>query len=513
MLSKSQRFLKTSLYRKGNMAWLWLITGTALLLFLTVIGFLSRYRRCPSDRVLVVYGRVGAGRSARCLHGGAAFVWPVIQDYRYLDLHPMSIDIQLNNALSKQNIRVSVPSTFTIGVTTDPDKMCNAAERLLGLTNAQMTQLTKEIIFGQMRLVVATMRIEEINSDRDRLIEAITNNVSTELEKVGLRLINVNIQDVTDESGYIEALGKEASAKAIADAKIKVAQAERDAEIGKALAEREMAVSVATAQAEGIKGKNDAQIQIAQSSSDLRIKQAEATRAAQVAENLAKADIERQTFEATTKAQQSRAEMQRKQQYAEHVVPAEISREAAVVQAQAEAQRVAIAAEAEGKRIVTIKQAEALAADAEAKRILAIKQAEGQGVKAVLEGRAEGFRQLVSSAGGNAGEAVVVLVADQLPGLVDSQMKAISNLKIDKVVVWGGTEDGKSGISSLLKDLITGLPPVTDLAKAVGVELPPVLGQVRSSTDPFPGGDGAPSQRPPQSNQTVNEAQPREHRN
>jgi flotillin len=495
------------------MAWLWLITGTALLLFLTVIGFLSRYRRCPSDRVLVVYGRVGAGRSARCLHGGAAFVWPVIQDYRYLDLHPMSIDIQLNNALSKQNIRVSVPSTFTIGVTTDPDKMCNAAERLLGLNNAQMTQLTKEIIFGQMRLVVATMRIEEINSDRDRLIEAITNNVSTELEKVGLRLINVNIQDVTDESGYIEALGKEASAKAIADAKIKVAQAERDAEIGKALAEREMAVNVATAQAEGIKGKNDAQMQIAQSNSDLRIKQAEAVRAAQVAENLAKADIERQTFEATTKAQQARAEMQRKQQYAEQVVPAEISKDATVVQAQAEAQRIAIAAEAEGKRIVTIKQAEALAADAEAKRILAIKQAEGQGVKAVLEGRAEGFRQLVASAGGNAGEAVVVLVADQLPGLVDSQMKAISNLKIDKVVVWGGADDGKSGISSLLKDLITGLPPVTDLAKAVGVELPPVLGQVRSSTDSFRGGDGAASERPPQSNQTVNEAKPGEHRN
>jgi flotillin len=495
------------------MAWLSLIAGTALLLFLTVIGFLSRYRRCPSDRVLVVYGRVGAGRSARCLHGGAAFVWPVVQDYKYLDLHPMSIDIQLNNALSKQNIRVSVPSTFTIGVTTDPDKMCNAAERLLGLSNVQMTQLTKEIIFGQMRLVVATMRIEEINSDRDRLIEAITNNVSTELEKVGLRLINVNIQDVTDESGYIEALGKEASAKAIADAKIKVAQAERDAEIGKALAEKEMAISVATAQAEGIKGKNDAQMQIAQSSSDLRIRQAEATRAAQVAENVAKADIERQTFEATTKAQQARAEMQRKQQYAEHVVPAEISKEAVTVQAQAEAQRVAIAAEAEGKRIVTIKQAEAAAADAEAKRILAIKQAEGEGVKAVLQGRAEGFRQLVASSGGNAGEAVVVLLADQLPSLVDSQMKAISNLKIDKVVVWSGAENEKSGVSSLLKDLITGLPPVTDLAKAVGVELPPVLGQVRSSSDSFSGGDGAPSARPPQSNQTVNEAQHGEHRN
>jgi flotillin len=472
------------------MAFLYLISGVVALLFITLLAFISRYRRCPSDRVLVVYGRVGAGRSARCLHGGAAFVWPVIQDYQYLDLRPMSIDIQLNNALSKQNIRVSVPSTFTIGVTTDADKMGNAAERLLGMSNVQMTQLAKEIIFGQMRLVVATMRIEEINSARDLLIEAITNNVSTELEKVGLRLINVNIQDVTDESGYIEALGKEASAKAIADAKISVAQAERDSEIGKASADKEMSISVANAQAESTKGKNDAQMQIAQSSSDLRIKQAEAARIAQVAENLAKADIERQTFEASSKAQESRAEMQRKQQYAEQVVPAEIAKQAAVVQAQAEAQRITIAADAEGRRMIVIKQAEAVAAEAEAKKILVLKQAEGAGIKAVLEGRAEGFRQLVASAGGNASEAVVVLVADQLPALVDSQMKAISNLKIDKVVIWGGGENSKSGISSLLKDLMTGLPPVTDLARATGVELPPVLGRIQSSLAPASDGNG-----------------------
>jgi flotillin len=463
------------------MAFLYLLGGIVALLFITLVAFLSRYRRCPSDRVLVVYGRVGTGRSARCLHGGAAFVWPIIQDYQYLELRPMSIDIQLNNALSKQNIRVNVPSTFTIGITTDADKMGNAAERLLGMNNAQMTQLAKEIIFGQMRLVVATMRIEEINSARDLLIEAITNNVSTELEKVGLRLINVNIQDVTDESGYIEALGKEASAKAIADAKISVAQAERDSEIGKAAADKEMSISVATAQAESTKGKNDAQMQIAQSSSDLRIKQAEAARIAQVAENLAKADIDRQTFEAAAIAQQSRADMQRKQQYAEQVVPAEIAKQAAVVQAEADAQRISIAADAEGKRMIVINQAQAVAADAEAKKILALKQAEGAGIRAVLEGRAEGFRQLVASAGGNASEAVVVLVADQLPALVDSQMKAISNLKIDKVVIWGGGDNAKSGISSLLKDLMTGLPPVTDLARATGVELPPVLGRVQST--------------------------------
>jgi len=446
-----------------NLTYVALIGGAALLFFTTLIAFLTRYKRCPSDRVLVIYGRVGEGRSARCMHGGAAFILPIVQDYQFLDLRPMSIDIQLNNALSKQNIRVSVPSTFTIGITTDPDKMGNAAERLLGFNNAQITQLAKEIIFGQMRQVVATMRIEEINADRDQLIIAITNNVSTELEKVGLRLINVNIQDVTDESGYIDALGKEASAKAIADAKIKVAQAERDAEIGKAVADKEMTVSVASAQADATQGKNTAQQQIAQSNSDLRIKQAEAARTAQVAENVAKADVERQTFDAEAKAQEARAEMQRKQQYAERVVPAEIAKEAMIVNAQAEAQRVTIAADAEGKRVLTVKQAE------------------GLGIKAVLEGRAEGFRQLVAAAGGNSNEAVVVLVADQLPAMIDSQMKGISNLKIDKVVVWGGGEQGgKGGISTLLKDLITGLPPVTDLARAAGIELPPVLGHVES---------------------------------
>ncbi|HUB66476.1 MAG TPA: SPFH domain-containing protein [Candidatus Methylacidiphilales bacterium] len=473
---------------------LYLIGGAALLIFVAFVGFLTRYKRCPSDRVLVIYGRVGAGRSARCMHGGAAFVLPVVQDYQFLDLRPMSIDIQLNNALSKQNIRVSVPSTFTIGITTDPDKMGNAAERLLGFNNTQIMQLAKEIIFGQMRQVVATMRIEEINADRDQLILAITNNVSTELEKVGLRLINVNIQDVTDESGYIDALGKEASAKAIADAKIKVAQAERDSEIGKALAEKEMTVSVASAQAESTQGKNMAQQQIAQSNADLRIKQAEAARTAQIAENVAKADVERQTFEAESKAQAARAEMQRKQQYAERVVPAEIAKDALVVQSQAAAQQVTIAAEAEGKRNIVIKQAEAVAAEAEAKRILALKQAEGAGIKAVLEGRAEGFRQLVASAGGNASEAVVVLVADQLPGMIDSQMKGISNLKIDKVVVWGGGDGGKGGISHLLKDLIAGLPPVTELARAAGINLPPVLGQVSASVVPP---SAAPVEAPP----------------
>ena len=186
-----------------------------LFIFIILVTFIRRYKRCPSDRILVVYGKVGSGNSAKCIHGGAAFVWPVIQDYEFLDLTPISIEVDLVNALSKQNIRVNVPSRFTIGISTEPGVMQNAAERLLGLGLQEVQDLAKEIIFGQLRLVVASMDIEEINSDRDKFLSNISQSVESELKKVGLKLINVNITDIVDESGYIEALGKEAAAHAV----------------------------------------------------------------------------------------------------------------------------------------------------------------------------------------------------------------------------------------------------------------------------------------------------------
>ncbi|MFN8864227.1 MAG: flotillin family protein, partial [Flavobacteriales bacterium] len=212
--------------------------------FIMISALISRYKRCPSDKILVVYGRTG-GQSAKCIHGGGAFIWPVIQDYAYLDLKPISIEANLTNALSRQNIRVDVPCRFTVGISTDPDSMNNAAERLLGLSSEQIQELSKDILFGQLRLVIATMTIEEINSDRDKFLDNISKNVDTELKKIGLKLINVNVTDIKDESGYIEALGKEAAAKAINDAKISVAEQEKIGETGKASADREKDIIIA----------------------------------------------------------------------------------------------------------------------------------------------------------------------------------------------------------------------------------------------------------------------------
>ena len=219
------------------------ICVAVVIVFALLMGILSRYRKCPSDKILVIYGKVGSdkngqARSAKCVHGGAAFIMPIIQSYQFMDLTPISINVDLKNALSKQNIRVDVPSRFTVGISTEPGIMQNAAERLLGLRMNEIQELAKDIIFGQLRLVVATMEIEEINNDRDKFLVAVSNNVEIELKKIGLRLINVNVTDINDESGYIEALGKEAAAKAINDAKKSVAEKDRDGEIGQANAQQ-----------------------------------------------------------------------------------------------------------------------------------------------------------------------------------------------------------------------------------------------------------------------------------
>ncbi|MDE5549870.1 MAG: flotillin family protein, partial [Bacteroidaceae bacterium] len=188
----------------------YLIVVAVVVAIVLLVSIINRYRRCPSDKILVVYGTTGNRGSAKCVHGGGTFVWPIIQDYAYLSLTPISIDANLTNALSRQNIRVDVPCRFTVGISTDSESMTAAAERLLGLTAGQIQELARDILFGQLRLVIATMSIEELNSDRDKFLEAISSNVEVELKKIGLRLINVNVTDINDESGYIEALGQEA---------------------------------------------------------------------------------------------------------------------------------------------------------------------------------------------------------------------------------------------------------------------------------------------------------------
>ena len=431
----------------------------------TLVFFFSRYKRCPSDKVLVIYGKTGSGRSSKCVHGGASFVWPLIQDYQWLDLTPIPIDIALQGALSKQNIRVNTPSTFTVGISTEAGVMENAAERLLGLNIQAVREQASDIIFGQMRVVIATMDIEAINADRDMLIEKITNGVEVELKKVGLRLINVNIKDITDESGYIDALGKEASARAINEAKVSVAERERDGEIGAAEAERERRVQVASAQATATEGENLSRIKVAQSDASRREQEAEAERVAVAAEKVKSAQASEEAYAAETKAEGARAEREKASQHADIVIPAQV-----------EKAKIETLAEADAEKTRRIKKGEA-------DGIQSLMEAEAKGTLAALESKAAGFAKIVNGAGG-AEFASTLLVTEQLPQLVAEQVKAIANLKIDKVTVWdsGSGKDGKNDTANFVSGLVGALPPLHQITKNVGIELPEFLGKL--SEDP-----------------------------
>ncbi|MEZ4948133.1 MAG: SPFH domain-containing protein [Saprospiraceae bacterium] len=441
------------------------------LIVLLLLFFISRYRRCPSDKILVIYGKTGSG-SARCLAGGAAFVWPVIQDYEYLDLTPMSIDVDLRGALSRQNIRVNVPSRFTVAVSNEDGVMINAAERLLGKTLDEIKDISKDIIFGQLRLVVATMDIEEINSDRDKFLTNVAANVGAELRKIGLHLINVNVTDIHDESGYIEALGKEAAAKAINEAKMIVAQKNRDGSIGEAEALMDQRIRVssadanakvgeAEANAKSIDGENESKVKIAQSDAERRIKEAEYLRTATAAEKIQSAKALEEAYEAEKIAEIARALRDKATQEADIIVKAEIDKKQLEIAAEAEAEQTRRRAKGE--------------ADA----IFAKKEAEAKGLFEILEKQAEGFKKVVEAAGGDPKDAVLMLIADKLPELVKTQVEAIKGIKIDKVTVWegGNQKDGEgNSTSKFISGLYQSVPPMNDLFNMAGMDLPNYLG-------------------------------------
>lgn len=431
-----------------------------LFVFIMITTILRRYKRCPSDRVMVVYGKVGGG-SARCIHGGAAFIWPVFQDYAFLDLTPNSIEVNLTSALSRQNIRVDVPSRFTVGISTESGVMENAAERLLGLSKESIHDLAKDIIFGQLRLVVAMMDIEEINSNRDKFLANVASNVEAELKKIGLKLINVNVTDIKDESGYIEALGKEAAAKAINDAKKMVAEKNRDGSIGEAEAVQDQRVRVADAQAKAVEGENLAKIKVANSDAARRQREAEALKLATASEKVQTAKALEEAYAAEQEAEGARAERDRATQNANIVIPAQINKEKVEITAEAEAE--VIRRKAKG----------------EADAILFKRQAEAQGLYEVLTKQAQGLQQIVKAAGDNSRDAVLLLIVDKLPELVRLQTEAIKNIKIDKITVWdsgsGSSVDGKNSTANFISGLYKSVPPLQEIFNMAGMELPDYL--------------------------------------
>lgn len=506
--------------------------GIIILVTILLMGlfmYVSRYKRCPSDKILVVSGKVkggvdGSTRAAKCMHGGATFVWPIIQEYSFLDLTPIPIEVNLTGALSRQNIRVDVPSRFTVGIATEPDIMTNAAERLLNLSQTQIEELATDIILGQLRLVIATMDIEEINSDRDKFLDNVSHNVEAEIKKIGLRLINVNITDIKDESGYIQSLGKEAAAKAINDARktvaernrdgaigekqakqeertkvadleakaeigeaeadqkkraeiakaeaeaksaeaeaeksqrIRIAQSKAEAQIGEAKSDQTRRVSISEANALAIDGENQAKIKIADSEAERRQRAAEAEKGAISSEKINQAQALQEAYKSQELAELARAEKEKASQLADIIVKAEIEKKKLEIEAEAEAEK---------------KRREA---KGEADAIYSKMSAEARGLLEVMSKQSEGFDKFVKAAGGDPRQAVLLMIAERLPELVKTQVEAVKNLKIDKITVWdGNASNGSSATAGFLSNMYKSIPPLEDLFKMAGMELPAYL--------------------------------------
>ncbi len=495
--------------------------SVVLVLFFALLFLVTRYKRCPSNKILVIYGKVGKDRSAKCIHGGAAFVIPLIQDFAFLDLSPRTIEIDLNGALSKKNIRVNVPSTFTVGVSTKPEITLNAAERLLGLNETQTREQAKDIILGQMRLVLATLAIEEINQDREKFLDLVNKNVGTELQKIGLEVINVNIRDITDESGYLAAIGKRAAADAISQARIEVAQADMTGAIGESeavrqkqvrtaeeaartvqgqkAAERDQTVAVAKLEAEAVEGRAGATRDQAVAVARLDAEAVQGTKEAETSRRIAVAKLEAEavTGENTSKAAMAAVNAELAEREAESRRKAEVARAEAdraihsaqkerelarlgkeeVAQKEIDRQKMEIDADARAEQVRRLARGEADA-------ILSKLTAEAAGQQKILESKAEGYRRLIEACGGRADLVPTLLMIEKLEDVVAEQVKAIQHLKIDKITVWdsGAGANGKNTTANFLSGMIGSLPAVHELAKQAGVKLPDYLGHVSSES-------------------------------
>lgn len=459
-----------------------LIALGAIALFGTIVGYIKRLRKCATDELLVIWGSGTKDKGAKIIHGGMEFVWPVVQEYKYLSLIPIPIGIQLEDALSKQNIRVNVPSNFMVQIDSTPEIAQVAAKSLLNLNRQQIASLAEEIIYGQLREVIASMDIEEINNNREKFQQEIQGKVEAELKKIGLKLINVNITDITDQSDYIKSLGEEAASDAINKARVsvseknkqgdigqanneqerktKVAQMRTLGEIGEADAEANRRTKMAEANSKAVEGENKAQIEIARTNSLREVEQAEATRLAVTAQQVKNARTQEDSYEAIRKAEDARAAKEESTLRANVIIPAEIAKRELIIQSEATAEQ--------SRQI----------AKGEADGIFFKMEANAKGVKEMLVRQAEGFDQLVKAAGGDPAVAIQMMITDKLPEMLKIQADAFKGIDIDKITVWengGGSGEGNSSTGNFLNGLLGSMPQYKELFEMAGAGVPQLL--------------------------------------
>jgi len=479
------------------------------------IWLLSRnYIKVPPNTVAVLSGRkrkLADGREVgyRMKPGGAVLRIPLLERVDYMSLNVMTIPLEIRRAYTLKGVPVTVKAVANVKIRSDDTSLQAAAERFLGMTHDTIQKVIFQTLEGHLRSILGTLTVEEINSDRGSFAQKLTSEAATDLEKMGLGVDVLTIQEISDEEGYLDALGKR-----------RTAEVKRDATIGEAEATRDAKIKSATAMQEGEQAKFAADANIAQAQRDFAVRQAQYQ--AEIESQKAKAEQAGPLAEATArqgvvaeevKVDRARTqemiavqeqEIQRKQKELDATVikPAEAERQAAIVRAEAAKQSAIL--EAEGQKAAAI-------ALAEGEQEKLRREGAGRAAAVEAEGRAEaskieaiGLAQAKAIEAQGTAEAVAILrkadawkqfndaaklqtILEKLPAILESSTGIFGAVaaplgNIDKVVVIdqgnGAPDGGSSGIARLARTGPSVVFGLLQQLEALGLNLPAVMQQL-----------------------------------
>jgi flotillin len=477
--------------------------AVALAILLGLLGvfaamalFARNYIKVPPSMVAIFYGRKHTLVDSkgnrdivgfRVVRGGAALRVPVLERVEYLSLNIMSIQLKIQRAYTKEGVPVTVEAVANVKIAGDDMSLRSAAERFLGMSSEQIKGVIFQTLEGHLRAILGTLTVEEINADRSAFAQKMTDEAAVDLKKMGVSIDILTIQQISDEQGYLDALGKK-----------RTAEVKRDAVIGEAQAQRDAMIKSASADQEGRTKRYEADVTIAQSLRDKETKQAEFDAAVQSkkaeseqAGPLATAIARQKVTEQETRIDQVRKQQEvlvqqqeasRKEQELQATVvkPAEAERQAAILRAEGEKQATIIRAEATQKELEFEGAGEAAKIEkigrAEAAKVLAVGEAEAEVIKKKLLAEAEGL-QKKAEAWKNFNEAAVInLVVDKMPALAQAFATQLAGIDKINIIEMGNGSSGSGGIGKVMGTVGGGMTAMLAMLKdQFGVDVPRLM--------------------------------------
>lgn len=497
------------------------ILTVVLSLFIAGWLFARNYIKVSPNAVAVFSGRrrkLADGRFVgyRMVKGGAALRIPLLEKVEYLSLNVMTIPLEIKRAYTLKGVPVSVKAVANVKIRSDDTSLQAAAERFLGMTHDQIQRVIFQTLEGHLRSILGTLTVEEINNDRQSFAQKLTSEAAADLEKMGLGVDVLTIQEISDEEEYLNALGKR-----------RTAEVKRDATIGEAEATRDSKIKSAQALQEGEQARFKAEAEIAQAQRDFLIRQAQyqaeietqkATAAQAGPLSLAKArqgvvaeevKVDRQRTQELIAVQEQEVLRRQKELEATVIKPAEADRQAAIVRAEAAKQAAIL--EAEGRRAALIAMAEAeqeklrkegvgragaveAEGKAEALKIEAIGLAQAKAIEAqgvaeatAIQKKAEAWKQFNEA-------AKLQTILERLPAIIESSAGVFGAVaaplgNIDKLVVIDqgggqGAPGGSAGLERLAKASPAVVFSLLQQLEALGLTVPGVLHQLGLKATP-----------------------------